>query len=150
MFTISSDSSVNTWDLKEGTSIAQFKFNYNGHFLWTYDYEGSVFVVTVNKAKEQEIIRLNFDEGTTTFCVKLPLKILHRRAVCPANRFALYCEGRNLQMLPYGDFKLKGPEKFYFSTVYQGLPRNSISFNSVTIVNDSVFAVMSTGRIIFW
>lgn len=143
---------VNTWDLNAGASVSQFSFNYKGRFLWTYNTDDTYFVIALTKEKEQVVLRLNLDDGTTNFCAKLPLVAKSRRSVYPTNDFVLYCDKRVLHLMPYdaNEFTLNGPYSFHFNANYTGLKPESIMFNSVTIINDTVFAVMSTGRILYW
>ncbi|KAI6182443.1 hypothetical protein M3Y97_00380700 [Aphelenchoides bicaudatus] len=150
LLTISSKSMVRLWDLKAGESVSQFNLNFEGSFLWTYNVEESVFAVALTKEKEQVVLRLDLDEGSTELCAKLPLNIQQRRAVCPSEQFVLYCNGREIVILPYKDVEMKGDLKFYFPTKYSGLSKDSVKFNSVTMVKNAVFAVLSTGRVVYW
>jgi hypothetical protein len=137
--------------LNAGQSLSQFSFNYNGLFLWTYNYADSVFAVAVTKEKDQVVLRLNFEDGTSSLCAKLPVKVMNRRAIFPAERFVLYCHGRDLHRLAYVDEKaLNGLSSYNFRSIYPGIAPEAIAFSSVTMVNDSVFAVLTVGRIFYW
>lgn len=150
MITISSKALVNLWDLKAGDSVSQFSFEFDGTFVWTYNIEESVFAVALSKEKNQVVLRLDLDNGNTELCAKLPVMIQQRRAVFPCENFVLYCNGRNLTILPYNNSVMKGVLNFDFRGNYSGLDPKLIAFSSVTMIKNSVFAVLNFGRILYW
>lgn len=137
--------------MKEGTSISQSSLNFKGRLIWTYNVEEFVFVIAALPNKEEQVVlRLDLDEKSVEQCVKLPVESKTRRSVFPTDQFVLYCNGRDLNILPYDGVEMKGKLRFRFNSVYAGLPRDAIAFTSVTMVNNTVFAVLSVGRIICW
>jgi hypothetical protein len=136
--------------MKEGESVSQFSLNFDGTFIWTYNVEESVFAVARSKESSQVILRLDLNNGSTELCAKLPVKIHQRKAVFPTEQFVLYCVKRQLVILPYKGVEMKGQLTFQFSIRFPGLPLSSIAFSAVTMVNNSVFAVLNFGRILYW
>lgn len=109
-----------------------------------------MFAVAKTEDKKQVVLRLDLDNGSTEFCVKLPLNFKHRRVICPTENFALYCKKRGLVILPYKDVQFKGVQSYTFNKNFNGVDPDSISFSSVTVVKNSVFAVLNFGQILYW
>ncbi|KAI6202945.1 hypothetical protein M3Y94_00499900 [Aphelenchoides besseyi] len=152
LITISSIGQINTWNLNDVVLNSQHELSSKFTVQWVYNVGAALFAVAISSKQvdEQVLLRIDINTGKTTVLAKLPIKVHERRKLAFSDKYAAFCDGKTVRLLPFDNVTINGELEYTFSKAFTLDNEDKIVFSSVTIVEDHVFAVLALGRVYYW
>lgn len=139
------------WNLEENNLKKSGRIEGKEKFLYTYINKKKVFAVTEKVKNVQKLVEINLKEESIEMVLTLPSTIKKRSELAVENDFAVLCCGRLVKVIFFIAPSTKLETEFHFGQHFTGADYNDkVAFESVKVVNNNVFAVLTIGRVYSW
>ncbi|KAI6233043.1 hypothetical protein M3Y99_00965500 [Aphelenchoides fujianensis] len=108
--TISTGGQVSAWNLETAELTSQTALSTTAALQWVYNVGSSL--------PSSSSFRLDLEAGSTTVCAKLPVVIKERRKLACSEKYAVFCDGISVRLLPFEDVSINGSLEFKFKQMF--------------------------------